>query len=82
MKDKLWWIDHLRNLDAEPSILDSYTEAFIDVANKASETLIYDSSNYETFFEPGLDGQGMTSIGFGALTPKIASTSLTISKIT
>ena len=58
LQDKLWLIDNLRNLNAESSIIDSYTEAFIDVANKASETLIYDSSNYETFFNPGLDGQG------------------------
>ena len=64
------------------SLLDSYTEAFIDVANKASDTLIYDSSNYEQFFIQAWMAKELISIGFGALTPKIASTSLTISKTT
>ena len=58
LQDKLWWINQLRNIGVESDILNSYIGAFVDVANKASESIDYDSTNYETFFQPGLDGQG------------------------
>ena len=39
LQDKLWWINQLRNIEVESDILNSYIGAFVDVANKASESI-------------------------------------------